>query len=78
MNADQFRATLAGYLDSANTLCGEVEKAVAVGAATKDVHGRPKIAAPPAFTTQLAEARRILRQLADWSLDPFNSELDRG
>jgi len=68
MRPDAWRANVAGFFDSADALVGQVETTF-VKASSLHV--------PPAVTEQMAEARRILRQLSEWMVDPHNSALEK-
>ncbi len=68
MTPDAWRANIAGMFDGAEAIVGTVATTF-----SKASH----LHVPPAVDEQIAEARRILRQLSEWMVDPHNSALEK-
>ena len=77
MTPSEFRHNAAGYLDAATVLIDQVSFSLKKAAGTPHVSLPAQLSAPPQLFEQLAEARRILAQCAEWMIDPNNSELEK-
>lgn len=79
MNAAEFRANAAGYLDSATMLTRTVVEALRAGEQMMDETGRRrKVECPQAVYDELMEAEKHLVKVAGWLIDPANAKLEGG
>lgn len=76
MTPSEFRANAAGYIDGATVLVDQVITSLRAASSTPHVSIPAKLQASPQLLEQLAEARRILAQCAEWMISPHNSELE--
>ena len=78
MNAEEFRANLAGYLDSAETLLQTVRETIKAGEKIKMPDGRKKIDVPPVIFSELLEASETINRGSNWILSPKNNSIEKG
>ncbi len=76
MKPGEFRANMAGYLDSSATLINEVRSALKSGAAMQTKAG-PKINCPPEVIKELGRAVEIIDRCSDWLLSEHNQGFER-